>query len=67
MLENGAGEPTHLVGLVEDISERRQIQEALRESEEKLRSILEGVGARVNLLDLAGTVLYANRFSKILT
>ena len=64
MLENGAGEPTHLVGLVEDISERRQIQEALRESEEKLRSILEGVGARVNLLDLAGTVLYANRFSQ---
>ncbi|MEM7368350.1 MAG: PAS domain S-box protein [Bacteroidota bacterium] len=43
-----------------DISERKMIEEALRKSEAKLRSVIEGTDAIVTLLDLDGTVLYVN-------
>jgi len=41
------GRITHYKGIVEDITDRKEAAEALRESEEKYRNILESIGGRL--------------------
>ncbi len=55
------GTPMHAVGIVQDITERKQVGEELRISEQKLHSILESVDACIYLKDVEGRYLYANR------
>ncbi|MCH8011170.1 MAG: PAS domain S-box protein [Candidatus Marinimicrobia bacterium] len=38
---DSVGKPIRMIGVIQDITERKQIQEALQKSEEKLRSIVE--------------------------
>ncbi|QAZ68648.1 hypothetical protein C3Y92_15990 [Solidesulfovibrio carbinolicus] len=40
---DAAGEPASINGLVEDVAERRQAEEALRESEARYRSVIENI------------------------
>ncbi|MEI6530821.1 MAG: PAS domain S-box protein [bacterium] len=47
-------------GSIIDISERKRVEEALRESEEKFRSIFENAGVGVALIDTSGRVLMVN-------
>jgi len=54
------GKP-HLVGLGIDITERRQAEEALRESEEKFRKFIEDAPVGMYLLDLEGRFVYGNK------
>ena len=51
---------THLVGSVHDITERKRAEEALRESEEQLRRIVEGTQALLVNVDIQGRFTYAN-------
>ncbi len=55
------GRPVRMAGTVLDITERKRAEEALRESEEKLRSILETVPDIVATVAADGTLLYTNR------
>jgi two-component system, cell cycle sensor histidine kinase and response regulator CckA len=41
VLRSPEGEPLHFIGVVEDITERQRVQEALRESEERFRVLVE--------------------------
>ena len=50
-LRDNSGNPSGFLGITRDISERRQMEQALRESEEKFRSLFEGHGAIMLLLD----------------
>ena len=47
-------------GNVEDITDRKQDEKALRESEAKFRSLVEHALEGILILDLQGTILFAN-------
>jgi PAS domain S-box-containing protein/putative nucleotidyltransferase with HDIG domain len=57
---NTKGEPTYLLGISEDITDRKRNDEALRESEGKYRGILENMDDAYYELDLSGNLVFFN-------
>lgn len=51
-----AGELTHFVGIQHDITERKRSEEQLRESEARLRSVMQTVPDAIVTIDARGTV-----------
>ncbi|HET7010150.1 MAG TPA: PAS domain S-box protein [Anaerolineales bacterium] len=58
-VRNAAGEVTGVLGIMADITRRRQTEAALRESEEKFRSLAEE-SPNMIFINQAGRVVYAN-------
>ena len=58
-LTNWEGRPSAL-GFMADITERKRTEEALRQSEEKYRAIIENIEEGYYEVDLAGTHVFAN-------
>ncbi|MGD0896432.1 MAG: PAS domain S-box protein [Thermoguttaceae bacterium] len=63
LMHDGAGRPTNTVGMVEDITERKQAEERLQESERLLRALIDASPESVFLLDADETILLANETS----
>jgi len=61
LMKDRFGKPVGMVGIAKDISQRKQIEEALRSSEEKLRFMFESMGDGVIVTDLEGGIIEANR------
>ena len=59
-LRNGDGTVVGAVGIVEDITQRTRAEEALRESEQRYRSILQGIMEAYYEVDLTGTMTFCN-------
>lgn len=57
---DAADEPYRIMAIVQDITERRQTEVALRESEEKYRVLVESLDSIVATVDGDGHVLYLN-------
>ena len=52
LLRDANGKPRQYLGIIEDITERKRIETALRDSEERLRLAVEAAGMGVRELDL---------------
>lgn len=56
-----AGEPLHMLGVVQDITQRKQIEEALQESEEQFRATAEAAQDAIIVIDDQERVTFWNR------
>jgi PAS domain S-box-containing protein len=52
LVHNASGEPQYFVGMVKDISDRKQAEAQLQEKEQFLRSIYEGVSQPIFVMDM---------------
>jgi len=61
IMKDADGKPIGFVGINRDITERKKAEEALRESEERLRSLLESIPDFVITVDRNHKILMINR------
>ena len=61
LLRDAAGKPQYIVGLTEDITERKRAQESLKESEQLFRSIFENAQIGISIFDIDTQVHLTNR------
>ena len=52
---------TKIVGILKDVTERKRAEEALKESEEKYRSLVDNTGAGVAITDIEGRFTLVNK------
>ncbi|NQT74374.1 MAG: PAS domain S-box protein [Chloroflexi bacterium] len=60
-LRDPDGQPIGIIGVTRDITERIKAEEALRESEERFRTIFESANDEIIYVDKSGTVIDRNR------
>lgn len=60
-VRNAAGEVYRVAGIAEDITDRKQAEMALRESEERFRTLANQAPVKIWLADDAGRPVYFNR------
>jgi len=60
LVKDAQGNPTEIVGFWIDITERRQAEEALHESEERLRRVVENMPVLMNALDEDANIISWN-------
>ena len=66
ILRDSLKNPVGYIGVVRDITERKRSQEALRQSEEKLRLIFESIKDAVTIIDLKGFIIDVNKASMLM-
>jgi PAS domain S-box-containing protein len=60
ILRDDAGKAAGHIGMTRDITERKQAEEAIRQSEEKLRIMFESMRDAIVLTDTTGTIVEVN-------
>jgi PAS domain S-box-containing protein len=61
LLRNAEGKPVGLVGTFRDVSEQMRLEDNLRASEERWRSLAENAPNTIIKIDTEGTVLFLNK------
>jgi|GEM_PF-2746490 len=64
-LLNEQGKPIHYLWIKHEITERKEAEKALLESEAKLRSILENAPSLITMVDGEGKIKYVNRVRQL--
>lgn len=57
---DGQGEIVGVIGVITDVTERKRVEDALRESEERFRSLLENGLDIITVFDAAGFIRYGS-------
>ena len=60
LMHDEAGRPINTIGMIEDITERKQAEEKLQNSERTLRTLMDASPESILLLDPEETILFAN-------
>jgi PAS domain S-box-containing protein len=60
LVRDGEGAPLYFISQIEDITRRKQAEEALRQSEHRLRTIVDTEPECVKVLDMDGSLLEIN-------
>jgi PAS domain S-box-containing protein len=60
VIHDGEGKPKYFIGITRDASDRKRVEQELRQSEERYRSILETMEEGYYEADLAGNVMFFN-------
>jgi PAS domain S-box-containing protein len=58
LIQDSQGNPSHLVCLHQDITERKEAEEKLMQSEERFRSLIQNASDIITILDSDGTIRY---------
>ena len=61
LLCDSEGNPSGIIGIARDVTERKRMEDALRESEEKLRTMFESIGDAITVTDLEGKITELNK------
>lgn len=64
LMRDAAGAPQNFISIIEDIDERKQTEEALRESEERFRTITDNTQSFLWMMDAQGRCTFANPASE---
>ncbi|NGQ94738.1 PAS domain S-box protein [Brevibacillus sp. SYP-B805] len=64
-LRDETGEVAYIAGIARDITEQKQVEKLLRESEAKYRLIAENMSDLIQIMDLEGNTLYASPSHKM--
>ncbi|MFN6568562.1 PAS domain S-box protein [Dendronalium sp. ChiSLP03b] len=57
---NEIGQPTRMIGTTRDITDRKQAEEALKESEERYRSVVTAMQEGILLMEVDGSIVACN-------
>lgn len=60
VLRDASGVPTGMIIVIRDITERKQAEQALQQSEERYRSLVDNASEAITVVQ-NGTILYANK------
>jgi len=60
LVRKSSGEPKYFISVVEDVSDRHRLEQAMRESEEKHRALFETMSQGVVYQNAAGHIMEAN-------
>jgi two-component system sensor histidine kinase/response regulator len=63
-IKNDEGEITHFVAVKQDITDRIQAEQEIRESRAKYRDLVENANSIIIQMDTRGNITFANRFAQ---
>jgi PAS domain S-box-containing protein len=64
LVKDDGGNPLFTAASVIDITERKKMEQALRESEEKLNAVVNSAGANIHMLDKDCNIIWTNQATK---